>query len=94
MSWLDIINGTYELLGGLFILNNCYKLYQDKEIKGVSFISNTFFTTWSIWNLYYYPSLNQWVSFFGGLSIALSNILWISLAFYYIKNKDKIKNNI
>ena len=90
MTVADTINGTYEFLGGLFLLQNCYRLYQDKEVKGVTLISAAFFATWSWWNLYYYPSLNQWISFFGGLLIALTNATWVVMAIYYThKNNHK-----
>lgn len=90
MTWADTINGSYEMLGGLFLLHNCYRLYRDKEVRGITLTSATFFSTWSWWNLYYYPSLNQWVSFFGGLLIAITNAMWVIMAIYYThRNKHK-----
>ena len=79
----DLINGIFELLGGAFILNHCRVLYQDKLVKGVSALSTTFFTAWGVWNLYYYPHLDQWWSFAGGLVIVAANALWIGLMIYY-----------
>lgn len=83
----DAINGTYEMCGGLFLFSNCYRLFKDKEIKGVSIISTAFFCSWGYWNLYYYPSLNQWMSFTGGLLIVTANTLWVALAIYYKRKK-------
>ncbi len=85
MSWADIVNGIYESLGGLMVLLSCYRLYKDKQVKGVSIVATFFFTSWGFWNLYYYPSLNQWMSFAGGIIIAVSNTLWVSLAIYYTR---------
>lgn len=82
----DYVNGLFELLGAFFILNHCFRLYKDKLVRGVSVVSTIFFTFWGIWNLYYYPSLNQWASFVGGVMIVLGNMLWIGLMSYYIKN--------
>lgn len=79
----DFFNGLFEALGGAFILNHCRVLYQDKLVKGVSVLSTTFFTAWGVWNLYYYPHLDQWWSFGGGLVIVAANALWISLMVYY-----------
>lgn len=84
---IDGINAAYELIGGVFILHSCYCLFRDKEVKGVSIPATIFFTSWSIWNLYYYSSLNHWISFIGGILIVLANFSWICLAFYYIKKK-------
>jgi ABC-type transport system involved in cytochrome c biogenesis permease subunit len=87
MSIPDAINGAYELCGGFFLLANCIRLYKDKEVKGVNLWSAVFFSTWSWWNLYYYPSLNQWCSFYGGLIIAITNATWSALALYYTFRK-------
>lgn len=81
----DMINGAYELLGGVFILNHCRAVLKDKAVNGVSLVSTVFFTSWGVWNLYYYPSLNQWCSFAGGIFIVLSNCLWIGLMLKYRK---------
>ena len=91
MNIADLINAGFEAGGGLFILNHCRVLYKDKELKGVSIISTVFFSMWGAWNLYYYPSLDQWISFYGGLVITLANMLWVGMMIhYYNKNKTKI----
>ena len=87
MSIPDVINGSYEFIGGVFILLNCYRLYKDKMIRGCSIISTAFFCSWGYWNLYYYPSLNQWWSFIGGILIVTGNTLWVWLAIYYSRKK-------
>jgi hypothetical protein len=83
----DLINGAFEMFGGLFVLNHCRALYKDKMVRGVSIVSTIFFLSWGLWNLYYYPHLEQWASFYGGLVIALANVLWISMMIYYSKVK-------
>lgn len=88
MKWTiipDFINGAFELWGGLFILLNCRKLYQDKEVKGIHWGSTIFFTSWGLWNLYYYPFLGQWASTFGGVVICAANLLWLLMRLYYAK---------
>ena len=82
----DIINGLFESLAGIFILNNCWRVFKDKMVRGVSIISTSFFTAWGFWNLYYYPHLNQWVSFFGGILIVFANLLWVTLMIKYRGN--------
>ena len=83
----DLINGLFECFGGFFILNHCRVLHKDKKVNGVSIISTIFFLLWGIWNIYYYPLLDQWISFMGGLFIVVSNLIWISLLLTYRKNK-------
>lgn len=89
--WPDKINGLFELLGGAFVLLNCARLYKDKKVRGVSFMAVSYFTLWGYWNIYYYPHLNQWMSFIGGLTIVAMNTLWIIMMVYYIKKEKNRK---
>lgn len=87
----DVVNGLFEFIGSFFVWFCVYKLYKDKELKGWSIWSTGYFTAWGYWNLFYYPSLNQWWSAAATLAIATANTAWIILAIYYhIKNKEKI----
>jgi hypothetical protein len=83
MQLPDLINGSFEFFGGFFILNHCRVLIKEKRVAGISILSTVFFFSWGVWNCFYYPYLDQWLSFFGGLLIASSNILWICLLLYY-----------
>jgi uncharacterized membrane protein YfcA len=80
---VDIINSLFEFFASLFILNNCYTLYKDKQVKGVSILSTAFFTSWGLWNVFYYPHLGQQFSFYAGIAVLLANILWVGMMVYY-----------
>ena len=85
----DFINGTFESFGSIFICLSIRKILIDKEVRGVSWLHASFFTVWGFWNLLYYPSLEQWLSFAGGLAIVSANSIWLYLLiFYSIKNKE------
>jgi len=79
----DLINGLFELCGGFFILFSVVKLYRDKIVKGVSWVHVAFFSSWGFWNLFYYPHLDQWLSFYGGLWIVTVNCIWLGQIAYY-----------
>ena len=79
----DLINGLFEFTAGIMNWINVRRLYRDKEVKGYSPWVFGFFTSWGVWNLYYYPYLGQWWSFAGGISIMGSNMSWLTLAIYY-----------
>jgi hypothetical protein len=86
MNWNpDVINCLFELVGSIFTLNHCRVLYKDKRVAGVSVLSILFFTSWGCWNIFWYPYLNQWWSFWGGISILFANLLWIYMILYYRK---------
>lgn len=79
----DAINGTFELAAGFFTLNNCRVLYEHKQARGVSLLSTAFFTLWGCWNLYYYPALDQPLSFYGALFIVAANALYVGMMVSY-----------
>ena len=83
MITADFINGLFELLSGAFTLNNCRVLHLHKQARGVSMLSVAFFTVWGLWNLYYYPALNQPLSFYGALFIVSANALYLGMMFSY-----------
>jgi len=86
----DIMNALFEFVGGLFLWMNVITLYKDKVIKGVYYPTVIFFFLWGIWNLWYYPSLDQWWSFAGGLWLAMANLVWILLFMYYKLKEVKL----
>jgi len=85
----DMINGLFEFTGSIFLFRNCLMLYRDKTVKGVSVWSTIYFFAWGVWNLFFYPSLNQYWSFAGGIAIMVANSLWISMMIYYIQKNKK-----
>lgn len=89
MNLPDLVNGGFELLAGFMILNHCRVLYRDKKVRGVSILSTIFFALWGFWNLFYYPHLDQWASFVGGLLIVSANTSWIGLMIYYHRKEHK-----
>lgn len=87
MTWSpDLVNGLFEFAGAAFNGINVWRIYKDKKLAGVSWIPSTFFTSWGVWNLYYYPALDQWWSFGGGCAIVLMNTAWVFLALKYRRN--------
>jgi hypothetical protein len=89
MTIPDLINGGFELISSIMVWWNIATLYRDKEIKGVHIVPTAFFFSWGIWNLFYYPHLNQWLSFFGGCSIVLANGIWVLQMFHYGQNRGR-----
>lgn len=79
----DRINGFFEFTGAMFLFLNVKILLRDKQIKGISVLPTIFYSSWGLWNLYFYPSLNQMWSFYGGIFVALANITWVILALKY-----------
>lgn len=84
----DVINSIFECSGSLFVVLSIRRLRREKKVRGVDYKHIAFFAIWGFWNLYYYPSLEQWMSFFGGLTITMCNLIWvIQLAYYTYKEQ-------
>jgi len=86
----DLINSLFELSAGFFLWNNVRVLYRDKKVRGISILSIGVFTIWGYWNLYYYPFLDQWLSFLGGMLVVFANTVWVYLAIHYARKKGGI----
>lgn len=79
----DLINGLFEFVAAGFLCVDVHHLYRDRTTKGVFWPGRGFFTAWGLWNLFYYPNLNQWFSFTGGVAIVTVNLIWCILAWRY-----------
>ena len=87
---MDTINGLFEAMGEFFIIPSIIKLNRDKAVKGISWVHAGFFWSWGLWNLFYYPSLDQWASFAGVVGLFAVNTVWLSqLLFYSHANRRK-----
>jgi hypothetical protein len=84
----DLFNGLFEFGGTLFLALNVRQILRDKTVQGVSVWPTAFYSAWGGWNLFYYPSLDQWFSFAGGIGVCVANLIWVALAIHYTrKNK-------
>lgn len=75
-------------MGAVFIVLNIARLMKDRRLNGVHWLSTTYFTSWGFWNLFYYPSLDQWWSFAGGAILVTMNTGWLLLVAYYAVTSD------
>ncbi len=89
MSIPDLINGNFEFIAGILLWLNVRKIYRDKKIRGIHVFPTMFFALWGYWNLFYYPHLQQWISFIGGIMVVVPNTVWVILAIYYIQKEKK-----
>lgn len=79
----DLINAGFEFFSSLALLASCQRVKKEKTATGVSLITICFFTSWGLWNMYYYPSLGQSLSFYCGILVVLANLYWIYLIVKY-----------
>ena len=90
-GWPDLVNGTFEMAGGLFIILSIIKLYDDKKVRGISCLAVGFFAVWGYWNLYYYSHLDQWWSWYGGVLVVITNTIWLGQMVYYEIKERRLK---
>lgn len=84
----DIGNMIFESLGGFVVLLSVRKLYRDKQVKGMSVTMMLFFTAWGYWNLYFYPSVGAWLSFYGSVGVTFANTIYTIMVCWYLKQED------
>jgi hypothetical protein len=87
----DLVNGAFELSGGVVCWLNVKRLLRDRSVQGVDWRVSAFFSAWGFWNLFYYPQLGQWASFAGGVALVIANTTWVVLALRLIKEGQRAK---
>ena len=85
--WPDLINGALEFGGAAVLWLNVIALNRDQSLKGVHWGPTAFFTLWGLWNLYYYPHLDQVFSLAGAFALVTVNIIWLCMLGYYAARK-------
>jgi len=90
IQYNDLVNGIFEFSGAGINLLNIRAIIRDKKIQGIHWAPYVFFTSWGIWSLWYYSSLDQWFSFLGGIAIAIVNAIWLTLVLYYIHKEKNV----
>jgi hypothetical protein len=49
-----------------------------------------FFSSWGYWNLFFYPALDQWLSFVGGLLLVVANTFWLLQIAYWMRRERRM----
>ncbi len=90
----DQINAMFEGGCGILCLLNIVELLKSKKIAGIHWAPTIMFTLWGFWNLYYYPALGQWYSWFGGVVLVTANVIWLMLVALYGTQRSRKKSNV
>lgn len=80
---IDAINGFFEAGLAIMLWLNLRRLIKDKRVAGFDWRVTGFTTLWGVWNLYYYPALEQMISFYADIGVVTANALWLALVAYY-----------
>lgn len=86
---MDLVNGLFEMVGGLLLWLNVRRLARDRQVAGVSVLPVLFWTAWGLWNLAFYPWAGCWWSFAGGIVVVAANAVWLILLLRIVTNKRK-----
>lgn len=86
----DIINGGFEAFGSIAVWANIRTILKEKQVRGYRSDVIIFFTSWSLWNMYYYPHLSQYASMLAGASLGLANLVYAFLVVHYRRYNAKI----
>jgi len=83
-EYWDWGNAFFEGVGSILTWLNVRALRRDKVVKGVQWQVTVFWTCWGVFNLFFYPALGLWLSFWGGVSIVAANAVWVWMVVYYM----------
>jgi len=86
---MDHINALFELAGALFLIPSLVSAFRGRVVQGVHWLTPMFFWSWGMWNVFYYPSLDQWMSFCAGIVLALANTVWLYAVFKFSPSKPE-----
>lgn len=78
----DLINGSFELFGGICNWLNVRRYLQSRRVEGIFWPSAIFYASWGCWNLIYYPSLHQPFSFAAGIFLTSGSLTWLAFVIY------------
>jgi cation transport ATPase len=80
---MDQANACLEMGGAFLRTLDCIKLFQDKRFSGGHLGTALYFLGWGVFNVFFYPSLNQVWSFWAAIVLMVMNGLWFVMALYY-----------
>ena len=87
MNTPDILNGIFEAGLSFFLWKGVLVIRRDKEVKGFYWPTVVWTMAWGFYNLYFYPHLDQWASFWGGLFVVSANVTWLAHVGWYASAK-------
>lgn len=79
----DTINAIFETGGGIAVTYNCIRLWRDRAVNGISITSQAWFSTWGLWNIYFYWYYDHTYSWYAAIFLASVNSLWVVMAIYF-----------
>lgn len=81
----DVVNGWLEFVGGMATWMNVRRILHDRQVRGIDWKSVLFFWSWSVWNLYWYHSLQTPWSLAGAVWMFSANTTWLALLWRFRK---------
>lgn len=84
---LDKINACLEFVGAVLIWSNVWRLWRDKFVSGVNTYVTLYHSCLGLWFVNYYWQVGHYFSFGAQIIWALGNLVWVTLAVRYGKQK-------
>jgi len=80
---VDLTNALFEGIGAILCWNNVLRIRRDREVKGVFWPAQVFWSVWGLWNLFYYSAVGHPFSLWAGAVLVSGNITWTLHAWRY-----------
>ncbi len=72
----DMFGGIWLITGAIVICLSIRRAHIDREVKGVSPSIAIFFALLNVYYCWFYFYLGQWWSFWGALSLCITQLFW------------------
>ena len=82
----DVINGAFEFIGSFMCMLHVHKILKDRYWRGISWVPFVFFASWGFWNLFFYSSVDCWLSFYASILLCGVNTFYCYLLWRYRNN--------
>jgi hypothetical protein len=86
------INSLFYFIASFTVLINCFHLFRQKLVRGVSVFSTGFMVIWGMYSVYFYGSISALqYTFYGSVLLMFVNALWASMMVYYVWKEKTYK---
>lgn len=79
----DYTQAAWELGSAVFSVLNIFAIRRSKSIAGIHWAPTAFYTTWGLYNLWFYTTLHLPVAWWAGIAITCTNATWLGHVAYY-----------
>lgn len=80
---MDLIYATFNVVAAVFVVLNALDIWRQRTVAGHTYPSAIFFAVWAVFSIPYFWNLQQWVTTFTSVMMAVANVGLLALVFRF-----------